>query len=766
MFAISVSFLLGILLCLQLPDLPPPLIFVLLPAVLWLLTRGCYLRLFAMVLSGFLWTVFSAHQAERDRLDPALEGKTLSLCGTVSSLPARQAHRSRFDFTVKSARLHDRHLTAFPQTVRLNWYNPTRQLLAGQHLCLSARLKRPYGFMNPGGFDYERWLYQRDIRALGYVVARQPVTVQSDTSVYNYHGLREYIRQHLLGQAASPLILALVLGDRSQMQAADWQIVQKTGTGHLLAISGLHIGLMAAFGFFLGRWLWSVTLLPVVGLPAQYVGALSALLMATVYAALAGFSLPTQRALLMIAAVLLALLGRRRISSMAVYGLALLAVLLHDPFAPLSYSFWLSFAAVLIILLITVQRANRPGYMQTWLKLQYCIGLGLLPVLLVLFGQVPTLSIPANLLAIPWVSFITVPSAFLATVFSLLDLPIAEYFFTLCEASITAFWLVMRWLGGLPFAQLQLPYLPLYIKLCTLMAVVVLLAPRGLFPGFLCVFLLLPLALYRPVRLASDAMVLTVFDVGQGLSVLLQTRSHTLLYDTGPAFSSGFNTGQAVVLPYLHHHGIRHLDVIIQSHADLDHSGGLQDILAAVSVGRIYASVPAAIPAADAAYCQAGQQWQWHGITLSLLHPGQADRFTGNNASCVLAISNSEIRILLPGDIEKAAERALLAAGDDQLDADILLVPHHGSATSSSPAFIRATRPVFAVFPVGYRNRFHLPKQAIIQRYREAGATLLYSYVSGALTFTIAGPTIVWSEHRQIHRRFWHTDALAEGREP
>ncbi|MGI9229251.1 MAG: DNA internalization-related competence protein ComEC/Rec2 [Gammaproteobacteria bacterium] len=753
----AVCFLLGILLCLQLQAILPMFILLAMPVCCWLLYRSTVLKCLAFCLLGVLWTTFSAHQAQRQQLAPELEGQTLQLCGHVSSLPLQKTRSTRFEFAVTRAMFGETVIRPFPESVRLNWYHNKQVIRAGQGWCLYVRLKRPFSMLNPGGFDYETWLFQRGIRATGYVLDKRSNRQLDTVRVWHYQHLRQVIRERLQQRQASPLMFALIIGDRSYMDRADWQLLQKTGTSHLLAISGLHIGLIAAAGFFLARWLWALLLLRFVRVPAQYVGAVVAMIAAVCYAALAGFSLPTQRALIMILTGLCALLWRRNIGVGDTFGLALFAVLLFDPFAPLAAGFWLSFLAVFIILSVTAYRSNRPGRLRAWLTIQYRISLGLSPVLLILFSQVPVFGIINNTLAIPWVSFITVPTALLATVFDLFDLAIADLFFRLCQISIELFQLCMHWFAALPYAQLTLPGLPPLLHLCAIVAAIILLLPRGLLSLWLALCFVLPVICYTPPRPAAGEVYVTVLDVGQGLAVLVETQHHTLLYDTGPAFSKTFDTGAAVIIPFLRHRGIQRLDRLVQSHGDLDHIGGLRSVLDAITVDRIDTSVPEKVSWPATHVCTAGQRWQWDGVEFTIIHPAPRSGFSGNNASCVLRVSSAAGTVLLPGDIEAPAERSLLASRPDSLAADILLAPHHGSKTSSTLRFIRAVAPRYVVFPTGYRNRFNFPKQDIIRRYQQFDSVLLNSYANGALTFRLTGSGIELQQHRQIRRRFWHT---------
>ena len=785
MLANAVCFLLGILGCLQLKTVPPPFVLCAAPGCFWLLYRRAAWRWAGFFFLGLLWAIFAAQQSQRERLAPVLEGRTLQLCGVVRSLPRRRGDNTRFDFTVRAARLSATEpgggfaLSPFPAKVRLSWYRGGEEIRAGQQWCLAARLKRPFGMLNPGGFDYETWLFQRGIRATGYVLESRANRKLGEARGWRYQHWRQAIRERLEARQASPLIFALAIGDRDHMARADWEVLQKTGTSHLLAISGLHIGLIAAAAFFLARWSWAWLWAgpwaqrrmrsPSWGarLPAQCFAAAVAAAAALIYAALAGFSLPTQRALVMILSGLAAFLWRRNIGVGDTFGLALLAVLLFDPFAPLAAGFWLSFLAVFTILFVSAYRVNRPRRVALWLLMQWRISLGLLPVLLVLFSRVPSLSVVNNTLAIPWISCLTVPTALLGVAFDMLGLAaVADVLLWLCDLSIAVFRSCMAWLAALPYAQLVAPGVPLSLRLCAVAAVAVLLAPRGLLPGglsrpALALCLLLPLCVYTPPRPAHGEMFITALDVGQGLAVVVETRRHTLLYDTGPRLSPTFDAGTAVVLPFLRQRGIRRLDRLVLSHGDLDHIGGLRTVLAAVPVAEIDTSVPEKA-SAPSRRCRAGRSWRWDGVEFAFLHPDTGS-FRGNNGSCVLRISTGDMTALLPGDIEARAERRLLATRPEDLAADILLAPHHGSKTSSSPGFIRAVSPRYVVFPVGYRNRFGFPKADILRRYRELGradAVSLRSYAGGALTFRVVAGGIALQRHREIRRRFWHTTAM------
>lgn len=759
----TIAFLAGIL-CLQLfPALPPSgwvfLLCASIPAALWLPFPW---RLAGWLVSGFLWCLWSAHTILSVSLPPELEGEDLILVGHVAGLPEPQDRRTRFLFDVEHYIVEGQR-QPWPARVRLNWYGRQRpELQAGEAWRLQVRLKRPWGFRNPGSFDYERWLFAQRIRATGYVrYDTRPIKSQSVPWRYRLdrgrQRLSEMLQQQLPGQAGG-LFRALSVGDRRGVDQPTWEVLRVTGTAHLLAISGMHIGLLAALVFWITRRLWQLGGERVLlWLPAPRAAALLATLAALVYAAMAGFAIPTQRALVMLGVVMLALWRMRPLAPGRTLAWAALLVLLLDPLAVLSAGFWLSFAAVALIL-YALGGTRHHSRIRQWLRIQAWITLGLAPLLIAWFQQVSLVAPLANLLAIPLVSLMIVPLALLGTLAAVTFPEAGSVLLVGLGKLLEGMLDVLESMAAWPFSHWQTGVGGAGELLLLGAGLLLLLAPRGLPGRYLAPVLCLPLLFGSGPRPPPGEAWLTLLDVGQGLAASVQTRSRLLIFDTGPRYSASFDTGAAVVVPYVRHSGYTGIDHLVISHGDNDHIGGLASVRQALPVGTLSTSVPNQVPGAGGRPCQAGQQWQWDGVDFQFLAPGTA-RSSGNDASCVLRIEAGGQVALLSGDIEKAGERALLRQQRANLAADILVAPHHGSLTSSTPAFVSAVNPDYVLFPVGYRNRYRFPRPAVVARYTDSGTRQYRVDEQGALRFVLGEPGGVRKlfSYREATRRYWHS---------
>lgn len=727
----------GILAVHALPALPPLWLFPL-PLALCLFRfpgRG----LLALALAGAAYVAVQGHWLEGQRLRAAAHGEERWLSGRIEGLPETGALRTRFQLVTDGR----------PRRVRVSWYGETPPLRPGDCWRLQLKLNAPRGSLNPGGFDYEAWLWRRRIGATGYVRDAERCGADAAAPLSRWRqAAAQRLAALLDGHPMTGPILALSLGERSRIDDDQWRILRRTGTSHLLAISGLHVGLVAGAVFWGLRRL-APRLHPWPRPSALAVAAAGAGLAAAGYAALAGFALPTRRALVMTLVVLLAVLWRRRTAPSQLLALAAMAVLVLDPFAVMAPGFWLSFGAVAWILYLVGGRLRTGA--GAWLWLQPALVLGLLPWTLFWFGEASLVAALANALLIP--AFALLVPAVLAIALASLAVPAVGQ--ALLPALAVVFekgWTGLAWMADWPGAYLSLPT-PGPVALVTALAGAAwLLAPRGVPGRWLGALGLLPLLLGPPSP-PPDGFRVTVLDVGQGLAAVVRTAEHALLFDAGPRYRTGFDTGEAVVVPYLNSQGIRRLDRLVLSHGDIDHRGGVPAVLDAVPVATTL-GVDQATP------CRAGQAWRWDGVDFRVLHPDGPD-WRGNDASCVLAVSGPGGRVLLTGDIEAAAERHLVAAHREALDADVLVVPHHGSASSSSAAFLAAVRPGHALVPAGWRNRWGFPAPEVRERLRAAGAEVRTSGEEGALSVTVdpgsgAGPPRSW---RRRAKRFWHAQA-------
>ncbi len=724
---------------------------------------------------GFVWAAAFARERLSDRLDPALEGRDLVLTGVVAGLPQALERGVRFDFDVESSE------PGVPQRVALSWYEGfspnesrgVRPVRAGERWRFTARLRRPHGSANPHGFDYEAWLLERGIRATGYVRmpsrrgagGRARPERLADTvprPQYWIEMLRETAREKILGvlpeRAYAGVLIALAIGDQQAIDAGQWRLFARTGVSHLMSISGLHVTMIAGLFAMLVSWCWRRSEFLALALPAQKAAALAGFLAAFAYCLVSGFAVPAQRTLYMVGVVAAALWLGRATSASRVLAAALLIVLALDPWAVLSPGFWLSFAAVAVIFYVATGRSVRPHWLAQWGRVQWAVTVGLAPLLLVLFQQVSLVSPIANAVAIPLVSFVITPLALAGAVLPL-DWPLE-----LGHAILELLMAMLEWLARLPSAVWH-QHAPLaWTVPLALAGIAWLLLPRGFPARALGLVLVLPLFAASPAGPRAGELWITVLDVGQGLSVLARTERHALLYDAGPAFNAAADSGSRVIVPYLRGEGIAALDALVVSHDDRDHSGGAASVLEAIPVGVLWSSLSPDHAVLEAAAwrapCRAKRKWLWDGVAFEFLHPqedipaGRAAR--ANNRSCVLRIEAPGGRVLLAGDIERAAEHELLRRAPGLLPAEVLVVPHHGSATSSAPEFVKRVAPRYAVFTVGYRNRFGHPREDVLARYREAGSELLRTDAAGAIRLRFEPGNLQVDAERDRARRYWH----------
>jgi len=778
----SIGFLVGVLICQNLAVLPP----------LYGLLAGCAvipaimpfpkLRLVSFTLIGFLYAAFVAHDKIADQFNSTLEGKDLLLSGIVASLPNQNVHRTQFQLDVlqlselrtkETASRADAVDENAPQTFRilLSWYKPTHQVHVGERWQFVVRLKRPRSFTNPGGFDYEGWLFQQGVVAKGYIVQRQNVKhfnryLQMDGQLnYWLHRQREQLRDQLKklmdGSNYSGFVTALTVGDRQDLTAQHWQVLMRTGTNHLMAISGLHIGLIAGFAFFAGARLWRFMPGATGILPAPKAGAALALLAAFAYAALAGFAIPTQRAFVMIAVVMSMIWLQRNVVPGRTLAIALLAVLLYDPMAVISAGFWLSFCAVVIILYAMAGRLPNTGFWWKWGRVQWVVTIGLAPVLIFVFQSFPIVSPLANFIAVPWVSLITVPLSLLGSLFAIPFPWLADVILQLAGFSLAILWPILSALSSVEALQWSVHKPPLWTLFAALIGILWLLAPKGIPVRWLGLIWLAPLIYTAKTTVPYGALQFTLLDVGQGLAAVIQTRNHTLVYDTGPRFGEHFDTGSAVIIPFLKASGINAIDRLVLSHDDIDHVGGYSSINKQMKINKVLTTQAITAAGSQWAWCQRGMEWQWDGVIFRVIHP-ERDYISekDNNYSCVLHVVTQQGSILLTGDIERPVENRLLQTVRDSktsLQARVLVVPHHGSNSSSSQAFIQAVRPEYALIAAGYRNRYGLPKDKIVARYRDNGTHVLDTISSGAISFTLGdSATVIPKSYRQQNQHYWH----------
>lgn len=719
--------------------------------------------------AGFLYAAWRADIRLAEELPEHWQGRDVVLLGRVLDLPETSANGVRFPFAVAAAASAE-----VPGRVRLGWFGrpgePVPRIRGGDCLRLTARLYRPHGSVNPGGFDHEAWLLQRGIRASGGIVGPPVASADCPASWRaELDRARETLRGHLadsLGERPyAGVVRALAVGEQDAIPAAQWTLFRQTGVTHLMSISGLHITLFSALVYALAQALWRRVPGLALRLPARKAGVLLGFAAAALYTALAGFGIPAQRTLYMLAgAALMALLDRNG-SPSRLLAAALSSVVLIDPWAAFAPGFWLSFGAVAALLWVGGGRLRPPPTWRAWLEAQWAVTLALTPALLLLFHEVSLVSPLANAFAIPLISLVAVPASLLAAVLPW-EAPAA-----LAHAVVAVVMAGLEGLARLPQPVFHAAAPGPAALLPALLGAALLLLPRGVPARWLGLFLFLPLFFPRLPAPAPGELWLTALDVGQGEAVLLRTARHSLLFDSGPRFASGEDAGARVVAPYLWSLGIDRLDGLVISHDDIDHSGGTLALLAShrpawlltslagvpgASLGENGQAILAARP--DAIACRAGLRWEWDGVRFQMLHPpahhyAQAN-YPDNERSCVLRVDTAHAGVLLTGDIERLSEMNLRERAQP-LAAEVLVVPHHGSSSSSTAEFLAAVRPRHFVIPVGHRNRYGHPHPEVLARYRALGAPIWRTDREGAITLRLGREGVTVERAREVERRYW-----------
>ena len=752
------ALLAGVLAVQWLPVLPPAwLSILLLPPVAVLFWRWPRGRLPLCACAGALWAMHVGAGAMDARLPRAMEGRDFVVTGHVDELPLRREDATRFAFVADRATL-DGEPVPLRGRMMVSWYDGAPALPPCGRWRLLLRLKRPRGLLNPGTADGERMALQRRIVATGYV--REDPGNALLASAWCVDGVREAIARRIAARVGDPhdaaLLQAFSVGDTRGLSQHDWEVARANGIPHLIAISGFHVGVAAVFGVWLAGALYLLWPALALRLPRVQAQAAAALLAAGVYGALAGFGLPTVRTLLMIAVVALARCSRRGGRGAQSLALALVAILVVDPLAVLAAGFWLSFTGVALLMLCLQSRGRGlRAFLHELTAGQLLMTVSLLPLTLWFFGEASLVGALSNLVAVPFVSFVIVPCALLGMLCLGLCPPLATPVLWLAARLVHAQWWLLERMATWPGAHWYLPQLAPWTLLLATLGALWLFLPRGVPLRTLGLLLFLPLLWPPLAQPAAGAFEAWVLDVGQGLSVLLRTRGHALLYDTGARYPSGFDLGEAAVLPAIHALGISRLDTLVVSHADNDHAGGAPAVMAAFPQARRYAGEPERMPMPMDA-CAAGQAWAWDGVRFRMLSPAPGGAGKGNDRSCVLLVEGAGGGLLLTGDITAKVEPQVAAALGDGAP-PVLLVPHHGSKTSSSADFIDAVAPPFAVVSAGWRNRFGHPKPEVLARYAEAGVPVLNTADGGAIgiEFPADAPARVAARWRLRDPRYW-----------
>ncbi len=747
---------LGMVIPVFLPWLPAPWILTVAGLVAMALLYSRRFRSVGILLGFAALSAGWAHDSLQGRLPETRSGQDLEACGHVVGLAAVRPRLARFRFQLEPAA----GATGDGPEIQLSSYQPL-DLYPGRYLCLQMRLRAPRGLANPGTFDYERWLLQHGIQATGYVRAvlgADPLRDRRSFISSARGAVRDALQQALDQTGPVPaVLLALTVGERSQLDAETREVFLRTGTAHLMAISGLHLTLVAGFFYWpvarMIRWLYLGE-----RLPAPRIAGLAGLLAGIGYGILSGWGLPVQRASIMLCCALVPILLGWRPPMRDVLLLAVFLVLLGDPLAVCDGGFWLSFGAVGVLVYVLAGRPVRPGGVSQQVRTQVALSLALLPVLAGVGLPLTFTSIPANLFAVPWTGLLVLPVTLVGTAIECL-FGCGDRLLQAAAALMDLQLTVLRAMAGIGHPWTPRNPGPAALLLA-LLGTLWVLAPAGFPARWAGVLLLLPMAFPYPVSLGAGDFETHVLDVGQGLSVLVRTRDHTMIYDAGQGGGEQLDMGRAVVVPYLRSLGVGRLSLAVISHGDADHAGGMPAVLRSVPTEMVLAGEPPAPNVQRVAIpCRAGQQWVWNGVQFRVLgpRPGHVPR-RRNNTSCVLHVAGKGGSVLLPGDIERKAEHALIRHNGERLGARILIAPHHGSRTSSSPAFVRAVAPDLVVFSAGWRSRFGHPHPDIVARYQRKGIEPLDTGASGRIRIRVlASGELQMTPGRVQWRRWWRS---------
>lgn len=794
------SFFLGAIFSLFLPIVPD--FFVLFLLILLSIIFFCCkpLRLTSGGLFGASWMLFSAFNYQstwqNNDLEPYqlvqkaqfIQGKVVSIQANFSATGGSELIKvtskpSRFTFQVEQLNNHN---LKSPFLIRLSWKTPSFAVQQGQKLELHVKFKPAHGLANLGSFSYQTWLRNKEILATGYVVNRKNNRIIDENISLRQLLYNEYsalLPEHKL----SPLLLALGFGERSQLNADKsanlWHVLQFTGTGHLIAISGLHIGLVATASYFLVMLLVKLLPLKIIfqspklyTFNVRYSAIAISFISALIYAYLAGFSLPTLRAIIMLMLYWSARVMAIKISIWRWLLITLFIITISTPFSLFSASFWLSVYAVIIIFLALwrfkfyLNHGNKFWrFLKGLIVIQFSLTIMLLPITALFFGQVSVVAIMANMIAVPWMSFVTIPLCLFSVLLTLFSPLLSQILSTLTLESLSLLWQYLTWLANQPWSVVKLSAFEQQLLLVSgiVSAILLFFTPlitfqtnrkikRGL--AVLFVIAILPIKsafVYSlsPINNKTKPALnwqLVVFDVGQGLSILLQQNGKAMLYDTGAAYASGFNMAESVILPYLQHQGILALDKVIISHSDNDHAGGLAKLQKALPIKELIMNDN---PQVNTSTCQQGKSFNWQGLTVEMLWP-QTVKGEENDDSCVLLVSSASHKVLLTGDISKQVEHALIEKYP-QLDADVIVVPHHGSKTSSSEEFINHTSPQIAIVSAGFFNRWHMPVHEVVYRYQQEKVKLINTAEVGQIIFNFSNQGINVQNYHDDLWPFW-----------
>lgn len=707
------------------------------------------LPIIVVALSWFIhYDYLRKHQWQ---LPQSLIEKPVQIVGVIEDIPVQKFHS--LSFPIRVTKINNQSIST---TLKLGWYQHPPVVRVGQQWRLWVRLKPPIGLHNPGGFNYEQWLIYHGISATGIVMTHDHQQLLGMVSGYGLFHLREAIQKAIMSSVSDPSIAAILsalsVGLRDHFTPADWQVFQNTGTNHLVAIAGLHIGFVVGVIYALVYFLWRLLPRLLLWVPAVRAAQIASTVSACAYAALSGFALPAQRASIMIVCLMSGALCYRKIPFYHRLFTAFSIIIIFQPFAVFSASFFLSFYAVGTLGYLLCARLETETGWRHWGRIQFYLFVALIPVSLWFFQQTSWVAMVTNAFAIPWIGFAIIPGVLIGVLFFLCGLPgIAHDIFQFTALLLKPLWALLKLFSAFPWSIWHDTFSAYWIFALALLGMMMLLAPKGLPGRWLGGLGFLALLIHQPKQPHPGDFWITVVDVGQGLSILVQTEKHALLYDTGSHIPGGFDMGAQVVLPLLRYLGVHEINLLMISHGDNDHSGGAAAVIAGLPVRAVYTSAPWLINKFDGAYCHVGQSWTWDGVEFDVLSPFHNVPYLDNNSSCVLKITNAAGSLLLTGDIERLQEKQLVDQEKERLHATVIIAPHHGSRTSSSLSFLEAVSPKYCLISLGAYNRYHFPAHSVIGRYSELGAKVYTTAGNGAINVRFFGKGQVILAHISSH---------------
>lgn len=754
--------------------------------------RSTLLGLASLMLS-MCWTIYLADQRLSDTLDPVHENVVTRLNVRIKTMSQQKDLAQIFQ-----AEVLDPVQQGIPKHIQVIWRAASENILPGQAWRAAMVLRRPHGSMNPSGFDYEGLMFQRNIRAIGQVRGHPKLISDDESMTFTMHVDR--IRHHLrsLMQAAlkdaryGPVLIALAIGDQDGVQQSDWDVFNRTGITHLVSISGSHVTMIGACGGVVALWLFKLLRFRsryfCESLPAKPVAAAVAMLVAFLYCLLAGWGVPARRTFLMLAVTAFVVVARLPFSPSRVLSAAAALVVMMDPWSVLSTGFWLSFFAVGILFSIASMPASSyaQSHIRQWLRglkdasrLQWLITLAMFPILAFLFQQITLSSIFANAIAIPVMTFVVTPLALLTALIA--PLPglhlLAQGCAWLGHEALLWMMIPVNWMATAKWAVLDINAFPVFALLVALAGMCWSMQVPGIASRWAGWFLMLPALAWQPQRPIQGGWTMRVFDVGQGAAVLISTARHHVLYDTGKKSGSSDST-MRVLLPAFRAMGVKNIDWLVVSHSDLDHAGGLNSLLMNFPIRNLVYSSGVEKHFPDHVHsilageikkqlCDSRSSWTLDGVVFSILNGPAEDAAsadsgeftikrnqTSNARSCILKLEGLHHRALLPGDIGIGQESKLMENAD--IAADVVLIPHHGSKTSSSDKFVALSGARHAIAQVGHLNRFRHPDPMVVQRWQRNGTQVWRTDHHGSVLIESTEAGLEARSLRYLNGRYWH----------